>query len=587
MIFFFIWIFYKSPASIKNLNTLQMIIKDIYKFINSVKLFESMSKKEFKKAIKGKDYSISDMETALEMWRSNPSLKRDYELNKYVDNPQKFIDEISDNDILRIEAKLKILRNKLRPLVEKDFLVLHEDDEKVFLAVGNPKTNHYLAVNYLRQKNDGEKFGSGPTWCIAHPDNGAKHWNDYDYGHGSYPCVYMLLSKKDSRCRFQLTFKKRKIEEYLNGEEEYLAYCFDQVRDFAQDHTEETGVFRMMINELGVSIPTIEDWLEDNKEKLKEFNVSESRDKIDILNHDIKENYDDLKYLYGDILYKKLFNTSENIFRLDYNKLGEIQSTLANIYLRNKKNINLLHLKALMLILVSEWQSYYFGFEREILKTVNLSLEDISKVMRYMESYRENIRETEFYSKVLFTLIEHNFKNNPVSTKEINNKKLSINRYRSYFNVSLETSLDYDLKNCLNGNVIDIINNDLSDAEKIHNCHFILSSYYGGVYPRKNHEEKSYKLSQIIRDYFEQKREETTPIEDIMMYYYLDDISFEELKNKVMNDRDNFLLSLNDERNVIKKIKGDEKLNELFNHLIEEALKEGDIQKSDVSNFLK
>jgi hypothetical protein len=108
-----------------------------------------------------------------------------------------------------------------------------------------------------------------------------------------------------------------------------------------------------------------------------------------------------------------------------------------------------------------------------------------------------------------------------------------------------------------------------------------------GNYPRKNHEEKSYKLSQIIRDYFERKREETTPIEDIMMYYYLDDISFEELKNKVMSDRDNFLLSLNDERNVIKKIKGDEKLNEFFNHLIKEALKEGDIQKSDVSNFLK
>lgn len=106
-----------------------MKIKDVYNFINSIRLFESMSKKEFKKAIKGKDYSIEDMETALEIWRSNPSAKKEYELNKYVNNPQKFIDDISDNDILRTEARLKILRNKLRPLVERDYFILDEDDD--------------------------------------------------------------------------------------------------------------------------------------------------------------------------------------------------------------------------------------------------------------------------------------------------------------------------------------------------------------------------------------------------------------------------------------------------------------------------
>ena len=570
-----------------------MKIKDVYNFINSIRLFESMSKKEFKKAIKGKDYSIEDMETALEIWRSNPSAKKEYELNKYVDNPQKFIDEISDNDILRVEAKLKILRNKLRPLVEKDYLILDEDDDVVFLVVGNPKTNHYLAVNYLRQKDDGETFGSGPTWCIAHPEKGAKHWNDYNYNtiRDEYPCVYMLLSKKDSRVRFQITFDKDKLKQFMDGPEDYLSHCFDQVRDFAQDYTEYSGVFREMQKETGIDIPTIGCMLLDNKEKLLKFNDNEEdRDNINIINYEIKENYYYLKSHYGDIIYEKMFKTLDNGFRFDDYKLAKIKNEIGGIYLKNKKSINDNHLKMLLLILIAEMHSSYFGNNnevKEILTDVKLSLDDIAHVVRYMENYRETFRESQFYTDFLYTLIEHNFKNNPVSTKEINNKKLSINRHRTYFNISLETSLDYDLKNCLNGNVIDIINTDLSDEEKIRNCHYILESYYVGNYPRKNHEEKSYKLSQIIRDYFEEKKEETTPVEDIMFYYYLEDISFDEIKNKIVNDRDNFLLTLNDYPKIIQKIKSDEKLTELFKTLVQEALEDGEIQKDDVKGFLR
>ena len=486
---------------------------------------------------------------------------------------------------------MKILRNKLRPLLEKDYLILDEDDDVVFLVVGNPKTNHYLAVNYLRQKNDGETFGSGPTWCTAHPESGAKHWNDYDFitRRDEYPCVYMLLSKKDSRVRFQITFNKDKLKQFMDGQEEYLAYCFDQVRDFAQDYTESSGVFRVMQKETGVSILTIEDILLENKEKLLKFNNNEDREDIDILNHEIKENYDYLKSLYGDIIYEKMFKTLDNRFRFDDNRLVEIKNNIAGIYLKNKKSIKDKHLKLLLLILIAEMHAYYFGYKgvKEILTDEKLSLEDIAHVVRYMENYRETFRESQFYTDFLYTLIEHNFKNNPVSTKEINIKKLSINRYRTYFNISLETSLDYDLENCLNGNVIDIINTDLSDEEKIRNCHHILDSYFVGNYPRKNHEEKSYKLSRIIRNYFEDKKEETTPVEDIMFYYYLDDISFDEIKNKIVNDRDNFLLTLNDYPKIIQKIKGDEKLAELFKTLVQEALEDGEIQKDDVKGFLR
>ena len=319
------------------------------------------------------------------------------------------------------------------------------------------------------------------------------------------------------------------------------------------------------------------------------FNHNEDRDDIDILNHEIKENYDYLKSLYGDIIYEKMFKTLDNRFRFDDNRLAEIKNNIAGIYLKNKKSIKDKHLKMLLLILIAEMHAYYFGSKgvKEILTEVKLSLDDIAHVVRYMENYRETFRESQFYTDFLYTLIEHNFKNNPVSTKEINNKKLSINRYRTYFNLSLETSLDYDLKNCLNGNVIDIINTDLSDEEKIRNCHYILESYYVGNYPRKNHEEKSYKLSQIIRDYFEEKKEETTPVEDIMFYYYLDDISFDEIKNKIVNDRDNFLLTLNDYPKIIQKIKSDEKLTELFKTLVQEALEDGEIQKDDVKGFLR
>ena len=94
-------------------------------------------------------------------------------------------------------------------------------------------------------------------------------------------------------------------------------------------------------------------------------------------------------------------------------------------------------------------------------------------------------------------------------------------------------------------------------------------------------------MSQIIRNYFEEKKEETTPVEDIMFYYYLDDISFDEIKNKIVNDRDNFLLTLDDYPKIIQKINSDEKLTELFKTLVQEALEDGEIQKDDVKGFLR
>jgi hypothetical protein len=149
-----------------------------------------MGKKQFKRAIKDKDYDKDDMEMALEIWRNNSNLKRNYTLNDFVDKPQDFIDEILDNEELKLEAKIKNTKKEIDNLITKDFLTIFEDDKKVLLAVGNWRTNHYLAVNYLRQKNDGEKFGSGPTWCIADDEKGKDTWEHYNLEDGEYPNTF-------------------------------------------------------------------------------------------------------------------------------------------------------------------------------------------------------------------------------------------------------------------------------------------------------------------------------------------------------------------------------------------------------------
>ena len=434
-----------------------------------------MGKKQFKRAIKDKDYDKDDMEMALEIWRNNSNLKRNYTLNDFVDKPQDFIEEILDNEELKLETKIKNIKKEIDNLITKDFLIIFEDDKKVLLGVGNWRTNHYLAVNYLRQKNDGEKFGSGPTWCIADDENGKDMWEHYGLEDGEYPNTYMLLSKKDSFIRYQITFNAEPLENYIdnNGsyfEEEYndeteeweevekeynINEVFNEVRNINQKLTETSGVYDDIKSKLGISKEDILEIITNHKNQLRGFKNNpkndyyQLREEINSLDEELDEITNEYETNICKDLVEKLSITKENYI---LNECEYPLDKIKEIYIKNKR-IDLTYLNYLFDFFYSERLKEKNKKAENIFKKYDFKIKDYSKMLNYANGEIGYLK-----NRFLSVFLNLFYKTNPINSSALKNENcfFHIDSDVEFFSV-IDDIIENDIQKCVSGVIYDII----------------------------------------------------------------------------------------------------------------------------------
>lgn len=211
-----------------------MLIKDIKRFCDTISLLnESMSIKDFRSEIQDRWGIGGDIKTALQYFKSNPSLKKEISLNDFLATPWAL------SPVIAKYYKEKVEREELY----KSYAVVKETEEWILVCPFTIEASYYLAHKFLRQKGDEEKFDSGPSWCIA-KENDTKYWNDYTKNK-NYPVVYYIISKTNSRDRYAVVFnnlhqeqsQKDKDIEFSkeNMEKGYsISHMNGEVRDFAQ-----------------------------------------------------------------------------------------------------------------------------------------------------------------------------------------------------------------------------------------------------------------------------------------------------------------------------------------------------------------
>ena len=477
-----------------------MLIKDVQKFINAIMIMESMSIKQFRQAIENKDYSREDMRIALDIWKSNPELKDRYALNDFVSNPQSFIDEILQNEELKLRSKLSILKNEKNDLTKKNYMVVHEDENCMFLAIGNPFTNHYISHNFLRQKKDGEKFGSGPTWCIADDEEGYGHWRDYEFDMGNYPLVYTLLSKKDSSKRWQYTFDKDKIEnlmdedyeeteewddeveDYVIVEKPYeLEDCVFQVRSFDQTYTEERGrVFENVSKEMGISSEDITKWLRSKKNELYNFqsNTSDENYKMTTRIYDLDYDIDKLNDELIDTLVDEVVEIAfqgENTEEMR-DKYGDAIHHVTSIYLKVNKNIKPKILRAVLDVLYAKECGNFENGLRKCFQKYILDIDDISDVVKNLLVYTKSLKNTDWYISFLDIAISMFFsESNPIKVEDMIKRGLIFEKVpRSIYYLCLMLH-KFGAYKCIEGDVIDLQKDD--EKNKFKNFSDVLKRY--------------------------------------------------------------------------------------------------------------
>ena len=473
---------------IKIINNL-VLIKDIHRFISLIN--ENMGRKQFKNAIKNKDYDKDDMELALKVWSSDSKIKKDFILNDFIEEPQKFIDEILENEELKLEQQIKAIKKSINSLVSKDYLSIFEDKDCEFVAVGNWRTNHYLAVNHLRQKKDGEKFGSGPTWCIADDENGDEMWDTYELEDNKYPNVYMILSKKDSTKRYQITFHGEALENYIdnNGlyyDEEYnsqfdewndvekeynLDDVFNEVRNINQKLTERNGVYEDIRKSCGLNQNDIIDIIVNHKNSLKVFkNNSENeyyqiREKINKLNSDLEEKTEDFTRLIKDKWAEEL-NITEKDYNLSraYDVLDDIIE-ITEIY----KNCNTNYLK---IIFDFKYNRVVSGDKAEdfknSLKKYNITLNDLTQISKLLSCCSRSSHDY-FILAYLYTF----HKNNPIDVKSLKEKDLTF-KIINYYDIEhfISEFIEFKIENCVNGKISDMFDMGEKNIKDIFNLIF-------------------------------------------------------------------------------------------------------------------
>ena len=498
-----------------------------------------MGRKQFKKAIKDKDYDKDDMELALKVWSSDSKIKKDFILNDFIEEPQKFIDEILNNEELKLDQQINSIKKSMDKLVSKDYLTIFDDKDCILIAVGNWRTNHYLAVNYLRQKNDGEKFGSGPTWCIADDENGKEMWKEYELDEYKYPNAYMLLSKKDSTIRYQLTFNGETLEKYIDNDgmfydEKYDSYynewieyerkydlddVFNEVRNINQKLTERNGVYEDIRKSCGLNQNDIIDIIVDHKNSLKGFkNNSENeyyqiREKINKLNSDLEEKTEEFTRLIKDKLAEEL-NITEKEYNLScaYDVLDDIIE-ITEIY----KNCNTNYLK---IIFDFKYNRVVSGNRAEDfkkrLKKYNITLNDLTQITKLLSCCSRSSRDY-FILAYLYTF----HKNNPIDVKSLKENDLTF-KILNYYDIEhfISEFIEFKIEECVNGKISDMFDMGEKNIKDIFNS--ILEKKFNKIYNGSQSLQNNEKQKiDFIQKLCEQEKIKLNPISKIVIYIAL------------------------------------------------------------------
>ena len=460
---------------------------------------ESMSIKQYRKAISDKDYSVEDMKIALEIWRSNRELKDEYPLNDFVNNPQELIETILNDEELKLKAQIALTSKEEDELIKKNFIIVHDDDKCQFLAIGNSYTNGYIARNYLRQKNDGKKFGSGPTWCIASEKDGNEHWEGYEFDNGTYPLVYMLLSKKDSTKRWQYTFYPDELEALIDEDyteeeewddelEEYvlvkkyvdLEMCVDQVRNFGQDKREDNGVFSEVVQKMNISNEDITNWLRGAKHKLHSFK-SDTRsegfketERIHELHEEVEGLKEELVECVSDEVLRLLFKESEIESKSQLYALALIPTT--KIYLKSNKKIKPHILRAIL-----DFHQCTNNSDKEVeelkksFSKYRLTLKDMSDFVKAETLLNEDFKSNFRYGLFIYICLSLYFKNKPVTVEEMISHGLVFEKgaYSTYRNIG--ALVEFGATDCITGDVIEL--DRLPEEEKVTSTMELLHNY--------------------------------------------------------------------------------------------------------------
>ena len=126
--------------------------------------------------------------------KSHPDLKKRISLNDYLDYPLALWSRVAYH----------YENEKLNKMNNSQYSIVKNTSEWQLLAIFSKEASYNIAHNYLRQKNDADAFGSGPTWCIS-TKKADGYWNQYTKGK-DYPIVFMILSKTNSLDRYAIVF---------------------------------------------------------------------------------------------------------------------------------------------------------------------------------------------------------------------------------------------------------------------------------------------------------------------------------------------------------------------------------------------
>lgn len=506
-------------------------------------LNESMGRKQFKNAIRYKNYNKKEMEMALDTWTSDGELKKKYVLNDFIDNPQKFIDTILDDPKIRYISEIKYLKNIKSKLEKEDYYIVKETEKYIFLAIGNWQTNGYFARHYLRQKGDGNEFGSGPTWCIADGKEGGDMWRIYNLEEGSYPNTYMLLSKSDSLTRYQFTFKPQELDEFINGEivdeveeyddesEEYyyeevtrsFEETINEVRDIFQDKAEnDNSVFKDIESKLKISLDDIGNWILEKKDELYDFRNGKQekvREKLNKIYNEIenkKHNY--VEYHISEEI-KEILNISDE----DYGNKNGFENALYNtalIYFENKKLRNDL----LKLI----FDLYYYtsidddGAIMDSIMKSNITFKDFINITKLLEENDKSFRMSEVYGHLFYKFLFFKHQNDPISVNVIVDNKLQLIVHGNFLKEEIKKCRDYNIQRCLSGDIFKIYTISGDYIEEL------LKHYPQNCFTKETLTEDECYVLNCIRRHWEEKNKEPNFLLRLLFVYAFQNYDDEE-----------------------------------------------------------
>lgn len=587
-----------------------MLIKDVQNFINCV-LGESMGKRQFKQAIKNKDFNIRDMEIALEIWRNNSDFKSKYELNDYVNDPQKFVDEILGNEKYKLESEIKLLEKEIKNASKEDFLVVRDDANFILLAIGNWITNGYFARNFLRRSNDEKKFGSGPTWCIADDVKGGEMWETYEFDYGKYPNVYMLLSKKDSTKRYQITFTPVDFDYFIESEivekeewneekDDYDEYeeemsindVLAEVRNFDQTLTERGDkVYEDIKNVFGISKYDIGIWLKEKKNSLRSFKSNKHDEKYQIRNKisNLEEEKNGLKEDYKEILLEEL----EDIIHLDKKKYPVMHyapafEMVADV-LANNKNIKHDYLRIIFDLYYSVRGLGGRDITNNLLKyfsEYDFSLSDIKNILKAITSVEPEFKASSSYDDFILAFLK-TFHDRKMTVEDVINLGYSVKNASMYLYHYLEKLFQYKILDFVGGDIFKFY--DCSDD-------FIKNYMISNLQKYESYDRKFSDYENFFIECCERRYENQSSVDipyEFKVIFYLsakqnnEDYPINKLypsKNTSQNDILNYFNKSKDEK--LKMLMTNEEFNELLKKCLIYVMKENPEAIQSLSNII-